>query len=533
MLRLARQRQGDIPYLALRQANAAADGEHVIDAGPRREAIVMGGFVGGMIVGTVAVLVLGAVLSLNMPLTSKPNVAVSAPEPSLAEIPDTVADATDTGGDPDVLDLPPTTPESVGEQTDTLAELSDVEVEPDAQPKVNLDPAQVDAPSVAQSAPVIATTVAPVAPQAPPLSQVSPNAEALPEVSLEVPEPQPEPAVEQEPEVVEVEPKPEPEGEQKSDPVVADSAAQPEPEVAAAADPETEENPFVDSPIAVEGDEDTAPRNLPRIASVPQIGGASEATTVSTIGTRVVPLTERDDVIEVSTSNVEVAIPGKPIEAYAAEFENPESKPLMSIILIDDEGAYGAEALHDFPYPLSFAVSPSDPDAVEKMARHREAGFEVLALADLHEAASAQDAEVSLAVWLDTLPETVGILEGVDSGIQGNRKLADQVAAIAAGTGRGLITQDNGLNTVQKLAARNGIPSGVIFRDIDGARQDPKIMRRFLDQAAFRAGQEGTVVMLGRLRPDTISALLLWGLEDRGSRVAMAPISAVMMKEVQ
>lgn len=39
--------------------------------------------------------------------------------------------------------------------------------------------------------------------------------------------------------------------------------------------------------------------------------------------------------------------------------------------------------------------------------------------------------------------------------------------------------------------------------------------------------------MLGRVRPETISALLLWGLEDRGNRVAMAPISAVMMKQVQ
>lgn len=205
----------------------------------------------------------------------------------------------------------------------------------------------------------------------------------------------------------------------------------------------------------------------------------------------------------------------------------------MSIILIDDADAFGAEALQDFPYPLSFAVNPSDPGAAEKMARHRAAGFEVLALADLPKAATAQDAEVSLSVWLETLPETVGILEGVDTGIQGNRKLADQVAAIAAGTGRGLITQDNGLNTVQKLAARNGTPSGVVFRDIDGARQDPKIMRRFLDQAAFRASQEGAVVMLGRVRPETISALLLWGLEDRGSRVAMAPISAVMKHHVQ
>jgi polysaccharide deacetylase 2 family uncharacterized protein YibQ len=283
----------------------------------------------------------------------------------------------------------------------------------------------------------------------------------------------------------------------------------------------------------VEGDEDTLPRNLPKLAALPQIGGEDTTSTNTLVGTRVVPLTERDDAPVETNEAVVEEMTGKPIEDYAASFENPEAKPLMSIILIDDEGSFGAEALQDFPYPVSFAISPSDPDAAEKMARHRAAGFEVLALADLHESASAQDAEVSMAVWLDTLHETVGILEGVESGIQGNRKLADQVASIAAATGRGLITQDNGLNTVQKLAARNGIPSGVVFRDIDGARQDPKIMRRFLDQAAFRAGQEGTVVMLGRVRPETISALLLGGLEDRGNRVAMAPISAVMKREVQ
>ncbi|MES0824275.1 divergent polysaccharide deacetylase family protein [Ruegeria sp. SCP11] len=468
----------------------------------------MGGFVSGMIVGTIVVLVLGAVMSLNTPLTKKPDVVISAPEPAVVEVPNVAADAAEAIGDGDVLDLPPAAPESSANQMDTLAELSDVEIEPEAQPQVKDASVKVEAPVAPSSTPVSVMTEAPIAPQSPPLVQTSPNTESLPDVSLEVP------AVQPKPEIAEVAPKAEPE--------VADLSTQ-----------EPEANPFEDSPIAVEGDEDTAPRNLPRIASVPQIGGDGETSAIPTIGKRVVPLTERNEGAQESDATTEVIIPGKPIEAFAADFDNPDAKPLMSIILIDDEGAYGAEALHDFPYPLSFAVSPSDPEAAEKMARHREAGFEVLALADLPEAASAQDAEVSMEVWLNTLPETVGILEGVDSGIQGNRKLADQVAAIAAGTGRGLITQDNGLNTVQKLAARNGVPSGVIFRDIDGARQDPKIMRRFLDQAAFRAGQEGTVVMLGRLRPDTISALLLWGLEDRGNRVAMAPISAVMMKEVQ
>nr|WP_320179439.1 divergent polysaccharide deacetylase family protein [Roseovarius pacificus] len=73
------------------------------------------------------------------------------------------------------------------------------------------------------------------------------------------------------------------------------------------------------------------------------------------------------------------------------------------------------------------------------------------------------------------------------------------------------------------------MPSTTVFRDFDAKGQDATVIRRFLDQAAFKAGQdENGVVMVGRLRPDTISALLLWGLQDRASSVALAPVSAVL-----
>lgn len=151
-----------------------------------------------------------------------------------------------------------------------------------------------------------------------------------------------------------------------------------------------------------------------------------------------------------------------------------------------------------------------------------------MALIDLPAASQPRDVEVSLAASFEALPEVVGVLEGVGSGVQGNRALSDQVAGILAQTGHGLVTQDNGLNTVPKLAAREGVPTAIVFRDFDGAGQTPTVMRRFLDQAAFRAGQQGGVVMLGRLQSDTISALLLWGLQDRASRVTLAPISALL-----
>ncbi len=483
----------------------------------------MSGFYGGVIAGAVSVLALGAVLSLTTPLSRKPDVTATAPEVADTPQPLEAAKVEESNADADLVELPPSGPETPDLSSDSLDGLAGIELEPGARPEAGGAPTVAEAPAAISSSDVTVQTEAPAAPPNPLAEPTSPRQEAEPGALADAPAaPAPEEAPK--PQVAEETP-----GEA---PQVA--ALQPETVELPDAAPEAEEaEPVPDeNPIAVEGEEDTRPVRQPRVLTLPQIGGEGATGSGSLIGKRVVPLTERDDPpVEQAVITPEVV--AKPIEAHAATFENPESKPLMSIILIDDEGAFGAEALQDFPYPLSFAVSPSDPNAAEKMARHREAGFEVLALVDMHEAASAQDAEVSLSVWLDQLPQTVGILEGVGSGIQGNRKLADQVAAIAGDTGRGLVTQDNGLNTAQKLAARNGIPSSVVFRDFDGAKQDPKIMRRFLDQAAFRAGQEGAVVMLGRLRPETISALLLWGLEDRGSRVAMAPISAVMMKEVQ
>ncbi|WP_405116194.1 divergent polysaccharide deacetylase family protein [Phaeobacter sp. BS23] len=252
------------------------------------------------------------------------------------------------------------------------------------------------------------------------------------------------------------------------------------------------------------------------------------------IGTPVRPLTERDQAnAQAVGSQTNAQADGVPFERNAEAFTPEADRALMSIVLIDDADAIGAEALQDFPYPLSFALDPRDPEAAAKMARHRAAGFEVMLIADLPRDAAPQDAETALQVWLETLPEAVAVLEGVTTGFQGNRPLADQMATALGAMGYGMVTQDAGLNTVQKLALREGVPAGVVFRDFDGAGQDPRAIRRFLDQAAFRAGQEGAVIMLGRVQPDTISALLIWGLQDRANRVSLAPVSASLRAKLQ
>ena len=222
-----------------------------------------------------------------------------------------------------------------------------------------------------------------------------------------------------------------------------------------------------------------------------------------------------------------------PIDAFAVPFENADAKPLMSIVLIDAgadlEGApVGLPALRSFPAPITFAVDSSLPDAVARMNKYRGEGFEVLAMIDFPSGATAGDAEVILDAVLSQMTDVVGVLEGVDNGMQESREASDQATQILLSTGHGFVTQSNGLNTVAKLAEREGVPTSTVFRDFDSADQPPTVIRRFLGQAAFRAGQEGGVIMLGRLRSDTISALLLWSLQDRATRVSMAPISAVL-----
>ena len=75
------------------------------------------------------------------------------------------------------------------------------------------------------------------------------------------------------------------------------------------------------------------------------------------------------------------------------------------------------------------------------------------------------------------------------------------------------------------------MPSVVVFRDLDAENQDARVVRRFVDQAAFRARQESGVVLVGRVRPDTISALILWGTANQDEQVAVVPVSAVLLAQ--
>ncbi|GGH40387.1 Uncharacterized conserved protein YibQ, putative polysaccharide deacetylase 2 family [Cribrihabitans marinus] len=459
----------------------------------------MSGFFGGMVVGAVVVVGGAAFVSLSFPVARQPDVSDEAPANADPAPVSEAAGVDAPGRDADLVELAPRAPADPADGGGTVA-ADDEATAPAAKPEVTVDAATPSQPGESDPATLDVTGDVPPARTAPTVeAPKAPAAESGVVASTERPA---QPRAPEAPDAAEAE----------DAPIVAS-----EPDAPPAQEPEAApEDPAAED----EGTE--------QAIALPQIGGDSPVVNRPTAGTPVIPLTERDEAEEPAAD-----AGGKPpIKAHAVPFENPDAKPLLSIVLIDGPDALGAEALAEFPYPVTFALDPTDPEASEKMARHRAAGFEVVMLADLPPSATARDAEVSMEVWLSKVPESVAILEGTETGIQGNRELSDQVTDITQSTGRGLITQDKGLNTVQKLAARDGVPAAVVFRDFDGAGQSSDVIRRFLDQAAFRAGQEGAVIMLGRVRPDTISSLLLWGLQDRASRVALAPVSAVLTRQV-
>ncbi len=211
-----------------------------------------------------------------------------------------------------------------------------------------------------------------------------------------------------------------------------------------------------------------------------------------------------------------------------ADAQATDDRPLMAIILIDT-GEYniGPEALASFPYPISFAIDPLREDALEAAEMYRSKGFELLVTADLPEGGDASLAEIALAPTIDSIPGAVGILEGTNGGLQGNMELAEAVLKMVEDTGNGLVLRAKGLNAAQQQADGRDLPVATLFRDFDATGQNATVIRRFLDQAAFKARQEGSVIMVGRLRPATITALLLWGLQDRATSVVLTPVSTI------
>jgi polysaccharide deacetylase 2 family uncharacterized protein YibQ len=258
---------------------------------------------------------------------------------------------------------------------------------------------------------------------------------------------------------------------------------------------------------------------LPSISPTPEAGSDANTETIAETITRAT---------DEATPEARTDLP--PIDRFARKFENTAQKPLFVILLRDTGGPdIDRETLAAIPFPVSFIIDPAQPDAALAAQIYRAAGQEVLMLGTgIPAGATASDLAVSLEAMATILPEAVGIVDQENGGFQANRALASQVLAVIGDQGRGVISWDKGLNAASQVAQREGIRNAVIFRAMDGADEKSAVIRRYLDRAAFKAAQDGRVVVEGRTRPETVTALLEWAVEGRAATVVLAPATAVM-----
>ena len=221
------------------------------------------------------------------------------------------------------------------------------------------------------------------------------------------------------------------------------------------------------------------------------------------------------------------------IERFAAAFNPAEARPLMSVILIDDpEAELDRATLTALDIPVTIAIDPLRDDAAEVSALYRAAGFEIVLMATMiPEGAEASDVEVALSSAQESLPETVAVLDSVDGRIQSDRAVLDAVVGALADTGHGLVAFPQGLNAAEASATREGVPAATLFRQLDDERERATVISRFLDRAAFAAAQDGAVIVLGHTYSETVTALYSWALGTRSESVALAPLSAVLLRE--
>lgn len=219
-----------------------------------------------------------------------------------------------------------------------------------------------------------------------------------------------------------------------------------------------------------------------------------------------------------------------PLELFRRDFDNPDAKPLFAIILIDDGiPAEERARLASLPFAVSFALDPLAPHSSDAARIYRDAGQEVVMLASgIPQGATASDLEQTFQALDMAMPEAVAMLDRIEGGFQDTLDLARQAVPIVAEQGRGIITYERGLNSADQVARREGVPRATIFRVLDAEGESIPKMRNYLDRAAFKAAQEGRVLVIGRAQEQTVAAILEWTVEGRAASVALAPVSAVL-----
>ena len=248
------------------------------------------------------------------------------------------------------------------------------------------------------------------------------------------------------------------------------------------------------------------------------------------IGVPVEPLVSQSQTPTAPVVEEAAAADPRALVRNAVKFENPDDKPLVSIILITPpDQTLAATLLDAFSFPVTFAVDPNDPQAAERAQTYHDAGFEVVFLANgIQTGATAQDVEVALEASIGMVPVAVGVLDTTEGVLNSSRDIQAQTAEKFSITGHGLISYEGGLNGSSREADKLDVKNTSVFRVLDAEGEAANLIKRYLSRAAFRAGQAGDVVVVGQTNANTLQAVIEWSLDERPDEIVLAPISAVL-----
>jgi polysaccharide deacetylase 2 family uncharacterized protein YibQ len=487
----------------------------------------------GLVVGVVIFLTATLMADRQEPLLPQPSAGgETTPAPDASEFdaveaqeePALPEPETAPGGSAEIAEAPavpaPATEPAPAPAAATVAEPAATATAPDAP----APPAEAPAPEVATAPEAVE---APRTGDAPAPAQPASDAPLV--AGTAAPEPAPEPAA---PETAEAEIAALP-------PSVSDSAPD-APPVAEAPRAETPLPQLTDTMPGAEpeAEPEATPEALPEADEAPTVPGTIAA---AMPGQRAAPLpgiaeeAQPEPAPAPAEAEAEAeAVPAPEgagaLQAYSVPFEAPADRPILALVLLVPPGT-DAATLAAFPVPASFAIDAVAPDAADTARALRAAGHELLLIPALPEGATPADVEVALQANVAAVPEAVAFIDGPDASFQSDRTAVAQVVAAAGASGHGLVTFPRGLNTAQQIARRDGVPAALVFRDFDAEGQSADEIRRILDQAAFRARQEGAVILVGRASPGTLAALTEWALGSRAASVALAPVSAALLAQ--
>ena len=216
----------------------------------------------------------------------------------------------------------------------------------------------------------------------------------------------------------------------------------------------------------------------------------------------------------------------------AVRFDNPLGKPPLAVLLLDTgDSAVDLRALATGPVPVTLVIDPSDPDGAARAAEFAAAGGEVaIGAGALPRRGQAADFEVALEALVAQVPQALAIVEQVSGELPETRALVSALMPALAARGFGLVRRDRGLGGGGLSPPDPAVPAVAVFREIDDADEAAPVIRRYLDRAAFEAQKIGHVVVMGRLRPETVAALADWSTGNRAASVAAAPLSGVLLR---